>query len=143
MSMVSISNATVTPAMIGLISVLADVARGQVPAVNIRETCRVAAEVTVSLTTGVNDREICLRSEESARQQMIKDWSTFSPSDRQGCIQPNVYLPSYIEWLTCFEMNKAVRQARERGQAMQDVTKPGRGGFITLPTLSNWGRRNY
>ena len=30
--------------------------------------------------------------------------------DRAGCIQTKVYLPSYIEWLTCFEMNKVVRK---------------------------------
>jgi hypothetical protein len=131
-------------AIIGFMAVFADTARAQyVPTVNIRETCRMAAIVTVSLTSGQNDLEICLNSENGARDQIIKNWSTFSPSDRQGCIQPNVYLPSYVEWLTCFEMNKVVREAREKGQATQDVTKPDRDGFITLPTLPNWGRRNY
>src|SRR5260370_1363202 len=105
-----IANAAVMAAAIArFIGVLADTAQAQVPTINIRETCRAAAGVMVNLmggSTAQNDVDICLESEDKARQQIIKDWSTFEPSDRAGCIQPNVYLPSYIEWLTCFEMNK-------------------------------------
>jgi len=130
-------------AIVGFIGGCADAQAQYIPTVDIQQTCKMAAAVTVSLSGGTNDLEICMNSENGARQQMVKNWSTFNPSDRQGCIQPRVYLPSYVEWLTCFEMNKVVREARERGQATQDVTKPDRDGFITLPTLGNWGKRNY
>jgi hypothetical protein len=123
-------------AIVGFVGGFAGTARAQyIPTIDIRATCTKAAAVTVSLTSGANDLEICMNSEDGARQQMIKNWSSFTPSDRQGCIQPQVYLPSYVEWLTCFEMNKVVREARERGQATQDVTKPDSDGFITLPRL--------
>jgi hypothetical protein len=75
-------------------------ADAQVPSINIQETCRAAAGVMVNLmggSTSQNDVQICIETENKARQQLLKDWSTYQASDREGCIQANVYLPSYIE----------------------------------------------
>jgi hypothetical protein len=117
---------------IGIFS--SDLARAQqVPTVNIAATCRAASSVTASLlgSTGTNDFQVCMDSENRAREQVIKDWSTFAASDRVGCIQANVYLPSYIEWLTCMEMNKAVREARQtRGTPAVNPRAP-----MTLPRV--------
>jgi hypothetical protein len=105
----------------------------QVPTVNIGATCRAASVVTVSLlgSTGTNDYQVCMDGENRARETIIKDWNAFAASDRAGCIQPYVYLPSYIEWLTCMEMNKAVREARKTsGTAMDNPNAP-----VTLPRV--------
>jgi hypothetical protein len=110
-----------------------------VPTVNIAATCRAASSVTVSLlgSTGTNDFQVCMDGENRARDQIIKDWSAFAASDRVGCIQSNVYLPSYIEWLTCMEMNKAVREARKTsGTPMPNPSAP-----VTLPRI-DW-RASY
>ena len=111
----------------------------QVPTVNIAATCRAASSVTVSLlgSTGTNDFQVCIDGENRAREQIIKDWSAFAASDRVGCVQPNVYLPSYIEWLTCMEMNKAVREAR----AASHTSTPNSNAPVTLPRV-NW-RASY
>ena len=54
-----------------------------------------------------------------------------------GCIQTNVYLPTYVEWLTCIEMNKAVREARKSsGTPTANPNAP-----VTLPRV-NW-QANY
>jgi hypothetical protein len=131
----------VTAAIICFMGVLAEIAQAQVPTVNIRETCQAAAGVMVNLmggSTAQNDVQICLEGENKARQQMIKDWSTFQPSDREGCIQTRGYLPSYVEWLTCFEMNKSVRDARQQqGRAMRDLTNAD--GSVTMPPLRSLG----
>ncbi len=135
-----IANAVVVViATIGFMGVFANTAQAQVPTIDIRETCRAAAGVMLNLSgsSSQNDVDICLESENKAQQQMIKDWSTFEPSDRTGCIEPNVYLPSYIEWLTCFEMNKVVRQARQQGQAMKSLINPDRS--VTLPPVCSLG----
>jgi hypothetical protein len=117
--------------------VASDSARAQqVPTVNIAATCRAASIVTVSLlgSTGANDFQVCMDGENRAREQIIKDWSAYAASDRAGCIQPRVYLPSYIEWLTCMEMNKAVREARwTSGTPMTNPSAP-----VTLPRVG-WG----
>jgi len=121
--------------LIGMVA--SDPARAQqVPTVNIAATCRAASIVTVSLlgSTGTDDFKVCMDGENRAREQIIKDWSAYAASDRAGCIQPRVYLPSYIEWLTCMEMNKAVREARKTsGTPMTNPSAP-----VTLPRV-DWG----
>ena len=118
-----------------VVSLFAELAQAQVvPTIDAQETCRAAAGVMANLLTGstaANDVQICVESENKARDQIIKDWGTFTASDREGCIQPTGYLPSYAEWLTCFEMNKNVREARQQGRAMAPLTNPD--GSLTLP----------
>ena len=128
-----------------------DTAYAQVPNINIQETCRAAAGVMVGLmggSTTQNDVEICLETENKARQQLIKDWSTFQASDREGCIDSSVYLPSYVEWITCFEMRKSVREARKQQgrNPISGLTNPD--GSVTMPPISSLGimggtRRSY
>ena len=65
------------------------------------------------------------------------DWSSYDGSDRKDCVQPNGYLPSYIEWLTCFEMSRNVREMRQKGQMMTPVLPTGRDGYMTLPKVRN------
>jgi len=138
-----IANAVIAGVITGFMGVFADTAQAQVPTVNIQKTCRAAAGVMVNLpsaaagTTSQNDVEICLGSENRAREQMIKDWSTYEASDRADCILTNVYLPTYTEWLTCLEMNNAVRQARQNEQAMSPILPIGRDGYMTLPKVRN------
>jgi hypothetical protein len=138
----TISNAAIMAGVIAaVLGAWPDTARAQLPTINIQETCRAAAGVMISLmggSTTQNDVDICLETENKARQQMLKDWSTFQPSDRAGCIQANVYLPSYVEWITCFEMNKVVREGRQQGRAMTPLTNPN--GSMTMPRVPWSGR---
>ena len=93
---------------------------GSVPTVNIQNTCKAAASVT-SGTSVQQDINICVSSEEKARETMVKDWSNYPAVDRSRCMQAGVrvYLPSYVEWLTCLEMEAAVRKMRA-----EDKTNP-------------------
>jgi hypothetical protein len=85
-----------------------------VPAIDVQKTCRAAASVTSSVTIQ-RDVDICASSEQRAREQMVKDWSQYAAGDKVRCVQagPKVYLPSYVEWLTCLEMETAVKKMRE------------------------------
>jgi hypothetical protein len=119
---------------------ISETASAQVPKINVQETCRAAAGVMVDLmggSTTQSDVAICVESENKARQQLIKDWSTYPASDRASCIQANVYLPSYVEWLTCFEMNKSVRDSRRAGNPASEITNPD--GSVTMPPVSSLG----
>ena len=124
-----------------VVSLFAELAQAQVvPTIDAQETCRAAAGVMANLLTGstaANDVQICVESENKARDQIIKDWGTFTASDREGCVQPAGYLPSYVEWLTCFEMNKSVREARQQGRSVGPLTNPD--GSLTLPPLRSLG----
>jgi hypothetical protein len=112
-------------------------AQAQVPSINIVETCWSAAGVMYSLSiaspNSQSDADICLDSETKAQQQLTKDWSSYQSADRQGCIQPGTYLPSYVEWLTCLEMNRYVRDARQQGWSINPVVNPD--GSMTLPSV--------
>ncbi len=105
-------------------------ARGDVPTIDIRNTCRIAAGAMVRLmgsTSMERDIEICLGSEQSARDQLVKDWDTYSSRDRERCVRTAVYLPSYVEWLTCLEMERDARKMN------LDQTNPG--APVTLPIV--------
>jgi hypothetical protein len=130
--------------LIAAISAFAPPAQAEIPTIDIQETCRKAADVMLNLgvggegRTGPNDQQICMESENKARDQINKNWSNYQAADREGCIQTRVYLPSYVEWLTCFEMNKVVRDAREQqGRSMKSVTNAD--GTMTLPPVSSLG----
>lgn len=109
-------------------------AQAQVPSIDIRQTCRAAASAMVlMLSSGTSERdyEQCMNSEQAARDQIGKDWATFSATDRERCVQTRVYLPSYIEWHTCLEMERDARKIRGTDPS------PGLGlsGVVTLPTV--------
>ena len=54
----------------------------------------------------------CLQSEQAARESIAKQWAQFIAVDRSRCINTKGYLPSYVEWLTCLEMERDVRNLR-------------------------------
>jgi hypothetical protein len=132
-----IRHMSLAAAVIAGICALPRSASAQVPTIDIKATCQAAASVMVNLmggSTTQNDVQICMDTENKAREQINKEWSTFRPSDREGCVQANIYLPSYVEWLTCFEMNKVVREARQQqGRVMSGITNPD--GSVTLPRV--------
>jgi hypothetical protein len=86
--------------------------RKEVPTIDIQKTCQAAAGVMVSLaeTNTEQDVNACLDSEQKARDQIVKDRATYSSADKKLCMRPGVYLPSYVEWLTCLEMERDVRK---------------------------------
>jgi hypothetical protein len=116
--------------------VLESQGRREVPVVDIQATCQAAAGVMVSLLGGsTTDQDVkgCLDSEQKARDQIVKDLSTFSSLDKSRCMRTAVYLPSYVEWLTCLEME---RDVKKMNLGQQPAT-----GVYTLPKVRpalNW-----
>jgi len=87
--------------------------RKELPGIDIQNTCKAAAGAMVSLmggTTTEQDVNACLDSEQKARDQIVKDRATYSSADKKQCMRTDVYLPSYVEWLTCLEMERDVRK---------------------------------
>src|SRR6266498_2353097 len=87
--------------------------RREVPTIDLQKTCQAAAGAMVSLmggTTTEQDVNACLDSEQKARDQIFKDRATYAAADKKQCMRTDVYLPSYVEWLTCLEMERDVRK---------------------------------
>ena len=113
----TISNiAVIAGTIIGIMFGSAATAQAQIPHINIEETCRAAARAMAGLmggSTTEQDRNACLDSEQKAREQIIKDQATYSSADKRRCMRTSIYLPSYVEWLTCLEMERDVRKMRQ------------------------------
>jgi hypothetical protein len=84
------------------------------PVVNFEQTCREA-------TTGdrrLNDKlENCLADEKRARDQLARQWSSFNPGARTQCARESTggHAASYIELLTCLELDQADREVHGQG----------------------------
>jgi peptidoglycan hydrolase-like protein with peptidoglycan-binding domain len=88
-----------------------------VPVLNVKKTCQEAEAVEVNLGWS---QESCLRSEETARDQLSKEWSNFPAADRVECGRMvKIGPPSYIDLLTCLEIR---RDARQRQQGSPEIT---------------------
>lgn len=85
-----------------------------VPQLNVQQVCEgIAIQGGSSFhdQTVAKDRQDCLQSENEVRQELVKRWSTFTPSDKTHCIHEAEMGgdSSYTELLTCLEMARDVR----------------------------------
>jgi hypothetical protein len=86
-------------------------AAADAPRINIEAACSASVKAVIE---AVGDKtavtmENCLNQERGALTQMDKDWATYTAADREQCIHPREYNPSYVEWLTCLEIKRDVR----------------------------------
>ncbi len=81
------------------------------PSINVETSCRASAKaVTEALGhTGGATVENCMDQENTARAQIVKNWDTFAPAEKTQCINSKVYMPSYVEWLSCLESRRHLR----------------------------------
>jgi hypothetical protein len=80
------------------------------PTLDLQTLCRARAQSTadMSLTTG-NPFDMCMKSEQEARAALVAAWNDIPPFYRATCIRPNVFSPSYVEWIACLETNIDVK----------------------------------
>jgi hypothetical protein len=86
-------------------------AAADTPRIDINATCRASVKAVVEAmgdNTAVT-MENCLSQQQAALAQMDKDWAKYPAKDRDECIHPKQYSPSYVEWLTCLEIRRDVR----------------------------------
>jgi hypothetical protein len=94
------------------------------PVIDLQSLCRNnQAALNQALGPGTVDQfKSCIDSEQNAREALAKGWSSTSADDVTRCVQPAVYMPSYVEWLTCIEMQKDVRRMRGEQPALPTTT---------------------
>ena len=107
---------------------VASAASNGVPTVDIAITCRTSEKALIAIFGASYQQtfESCMTSEKAAREQIVKDWQKFPAGGRQRCVITTGYMPSYIEWLTCLEMEQQVLDLR-KGAATTPATTEGRG----------------
>jgi hypothetical protein len=84
-------------------------APGGVPSIDIQNGCRESSDAVYGSTTG-SIFDSCVEDEKDASAQLAKDWESFPAADKARCVNPAIYLPSYVEWLTCIEGESTLRR---------------------------------
>jgi hypothetical protein len=92
-----------------LSSNLAMTVADQIPQLNVEPSCRAAAATNV-----VRGRtmENCKKDEQTAREQIDRQWTQFTEIDKAQCVQLATMggEPSYVELLTCLEMARDAKK---------------------------------
>ena len=85
-----------------------------VPTLNVESGCRAAARMGDSLSLDTTLRQ-CLADENSARDQLEKQWTQFPPALRQRCLATTETGgdPSYVEVLVCLQMGRDAAQVED------------------------------
>ena len=111
-------------------SLISVAANGGVPTLNVEPSCKAAG--AAGLMMG-RTAESCMNDERSARDDLVKNWSSFSGDDKTHCLSmvSTGGGPSYVELLSCLEMSrdaKKIAQGRKlENQPMdQPYQRPGR-----------------
>jgi hypothetical protein len=86
-----------------------------VPKFDVERTCRPAAAAT---TLPGRDSSACQRDEQDARSKLQNDWTQYSSAERSRCagFVSTGGAPSYVELLTCLEMDKQAKELREKSK---------------------------
>jgi hypothetical protein len=92
------------------------------PTLNVEQVCQgIAQQGGVSFHDAdiAVEKKNCLDSENAIRDELAKQWSSFSPADKIACTNEARMGgdSSYTELLTCLEMARDVRTMRTESQA--------------------------
>jgi hypothetical protein len=88
-----------------------------VPTLNVEQVCQGIAQqggVSFHDTDIAEEKKNCLDSEKAIRDELVKEWSSFAPTDKTACTNESRMGgdSSYTELLTCLEMARDVRTMR-------------------------------
>jgi hypothetical protein len=100
-----------------------------VPQLNVEQVCDGIAKqggVTFHDAAVDEEKKNCLDSEQAIRNDLVRQWSSFSAADRTHCVNESVMGgdSSYTELLTCLEMARDVRAMRSEEQNGGTIPSP-------------------
>src|SRR5271155_3387828 len=92
-----------------------------VPTLNVEQVCQGIAQqggVSFHDTDIAVEKKSCLDSEQAVRDELAKQWPSFSPPDKTACTSESMTggESSYTELLTCLEMARDVRAMRSEAE---------------------------
>jgi hypothetical protein len=98
-----------------------------VPTLNVNPVCHGIA-MQGELEAGLQQTSFqqCVQSEQSVREEVKKQWSTFSTADKSHCVAlaKTGGESSYTELLTCMEMARDVRKLHEDANSLSEQNIP-------------------
>src|SRR5580692_8892500 len=94
----------------------------EVPKLNIEPSCKAAGIEGMALG---RTTQSCINDENTAHDQLVKDWSTYSADDKSHCLSmvSTGGSPSYVELLSCLEMSRDAKKIAQ-GQKLDQPAQP-------------------
>ena len=114
--MLSRPKVALATAAIMLVATFPSVAKdSRPPSIDIERTCRESSSALIGLTGNDNQDNFstCMSDEQTAREQLVKNWATYPALAKAQCVQPKEFLPGYVEWQACLEMTRDVISLRK------------------------------
>ena len=98
---------------------------GGLPEFDIQKQCQKTQRATDELTGTQNPGalDLCVKSEQSAREKLAERWATTSALDKASCVHPADWSPSYFEWLGCLDTREYVRTTRKDHPTSMSASK--------------------
>ena len=89
-----------------------------IPSIDTQKLCRTRADQSAQMMGDqsmlTRSFDSCVRSEQEARTALAKAWKDIPQNYKTFCIRPQVYSPSYTEWIACIESNIDVTRLRSK-----------------------------
>src|SRR5215831_12400168 len=98
-----------------------------IPTLDVNPVCRgIASQSSLEVGLQQTGFEQCVQSEQNVREQVKKEWSTFSTSDKSHCVAlaKTGGESSYTELLTCMEMARDVRKLHSDANSVPEQNIP-------------------
>jgi hypothetical protein len=98
-----------------------------IPTLDVNPVCRgIASQSSLEVGLQHTNFDQCVQSEQTVREQLKKDWSTFSASDKTHCVAlaKTGGESSYTELITCMEMARDVRKLHSDANSLPEQNVP-------------------
>ena len=99
----------------------------EIPTLDVNPVCRGIAQQG-GLEAGLQQTSFqqCVQSEQDVREQLKKEWSTFTTADKSHCVTlaKTGGESSYTELITCMEMARDVRKLHSDANSLSEQNIP-------------------
>ena len=114
-------------AMVMIMPAMLSARSDDIPTLDVNPVCRGIA-MQGELEAGLQQTSFqeCVKSEQAVREEVKKEWSTFSTADKCHCVAlaNTGGESSYTELLTCMEMARDVRKLHENANGLPEQNIP-------------------
>ena len=88
------------------------------PSIDLKKACGIRAKASAEMmgdkASAAGAFDTCMRSEQASRDALAAAWKDIPANFKAFCITPNVYSPSYTEWISCVELGIDVKKQRQK-----------------------------
>jgi hypothetical protein len=98
-----------------------------IPTLDVNPVCRgIAMQGELEVGLQQTSFQQCVQSEQAVREQIKKEWSTFSTADKTHCVSlaKTGGESSYTELISCMEMARDVRKLHENANSLPEQNIP-------------------